>query len=148
MTHAPAPQHRNVEAGVTLVEILVVLSIIAITTGAAMLRLGLGRGAGDLAGAAGQVALAVTEAADAALASGQDRLLELGPDGYRIGVAGGEADWHRLPGLGLARAEGGVGPLRLSADGAAAPFRLRLSADGHSVLLRFDGLRAKVEAAP
>ena len=148
MTHAPAPQHRNVEAGVTLVEILVVLSIIAITTGAAMLRLGLGRGAGDLAGAAGQVALAVTEAADAALASGQDRLLELGPDGYRIGVEGGDADWHRLPGLGLAQAEGGVGPLRLSADGAAAPFRLRLSADGHSVLLRFDGLRAKVEAAP
>ena len=148
MTHAPGPQHRNVEAGVTLVEILVVLSIIAITTGAAMLRLGLGRGAGDLAGAAGQVALAVTEAADAALASGQDRVLELGPEGYRIGVEGSAAEWRRLPGLDLAQADGGAGPLRLSADGAAAPFRLRLSADGHSVLLRFDGLRASVESVP
>ena len=148
MARAPGPQHRNVEAGVTLVEILVVLSIIAITTGAAMLRLGLGRGADELAGAAGQVALAVTEAADAALASGQDRVLELGPEGYRIAVAGSEADWRRLPGHDLAQAEGGAGPLRLSADGAAAPFRLRLSADGHSVLLRFDGLRATVEAAP
>lgn len=150
MTRSPGPQIRRADAGVTLVEILVVLSIIAITTGAAMLRLGIGRGSYDLATAAGQLALSVTEASDASLASGQDRLLELAPEAYRIGFGGSLADsgWRRMPGLSLANVTGDARVLRLSATGASAPFRLRLSADGRSVVVRFDGLQARVEGAP
>ena len=142
------PIRRKAEAGVTLVEILVVLSIIAITTGAAMLRLGIGRAQDDLTNAAAAMALAVTEASDAALASGQDRVLELGPQGYRVGPDGSDPAWRQLSGLGLASAGADAGPWRLSADAASTPFGVRLSSDAKSVQVRFDGLRATVEAAP
>lgn len=150
MTRAPARALRKADAGLTLVEVLVVLSIIAITTGAAMLRLGLGRGQDDLAATATAMAAAVTEASDAALASGQDRVLELGPEAYLIQPDGSASApvWRQTPGLALAAAQGGQGPWRLSADAASAPFGLRLSAGQQSVFVQFDGLRARVETAP
>lgn len=134
----------------TLVEILVVLSIIAITTGAAMLRLGIGRPEDDFGVAVQRLALAVTSASDAALQTGQDRLLQLGPLGYRL-VAPGEASapvWQTIPGLSFLPVAGQDAVLRLSADGAAAPFDLRFASAGKTLFLRFDGLKARIEATP
>lgn len=127
-----------------------VLSIIAITTGAAMLRLGLGQRQDDLVSAAAAMSLAVTQASDAALSSGHDRLVQLGPEAYLIHVDGSTADpvWQQTPGLTITAAQGGAGPWRLSADAASSPFDVRLSAGQQSVTLRFDGLQARVEAAP
>ena len=149
MQAGPALPRRKADAGLTLVEVLVVLSIIAITTGAAMLRLGLGRGQDDLMATATAMAVAVTEASDAALASGQDRVLKLGPEAYLIQSEFSTADpvWRQTPGFDLA-VQGAAGPWRLSANAASAPFGVRLSAGQLSVVLRFDGLRAKVEAIP
>ncbi|MEO6300018.1 MAG: prepilin-type N-terminal cleavage/methylation domain-containing protein [Paracoccaceae bacterium] len=141
-------RQRMGEAGVTLVEILVVLSIIAITTGAAMLRLGIGNGRDQLANTAAATALAITGASDAALASGRDRLIEFGADGYRITTDSGGGDWNGMPGVDITSVEGQTGPRRLPADGSSPPFRLRLTAAGQNALVRFDGLTAKVEGAP
>lgn len=150
MLRATAALRRKPDAGLTLVEVLVVLSIIAITTGAAMLRLGLGGVQDNLLATATTMATAVTEASDAALATGHDRVLNLRPDAYLIAADGSTADpvWRQTPGLKLAASQGGAGPWRLSADAASAPFDLRLSAGPQTVTLRFDGLRATVAGAP
>ena len=168
LTRANQPRRAG-QAGVTLVEILVVLSIIAITTGAAMLRLGVGRDGDPLSAAATGLALALTAASDAALAGGTDRRLQIGPQGYRIASAASAgntanaadaasaadaanaadaasaAPWHPLAGL-TATVDPVTAAGRLAADGSAAPFQIRLAAGGRSLLVRFDGLRARVEA--
>ncbi len=143
------PIHRDPEAGVTLVEILVVLSIIAITTGAAMLRLGFGRSEEDFTAAAEAMAMTVTAASDDALQTGLDRVLQLGPEGYRIVAADAVTapSWHSIPDLTFRPAEGSAA-LRLSADAASTPFVLRFEGAKQSLFLRFDGLKARVEGAP
>ena len=146
----PGPNRRDAEAGVTLVEILVVLSIIAITTGAAMLRLGLGRSEDDFGVAVQRLALAVSSASDAALQTGQDRQLQLGPLGYRLVSARDTTGppWQSIAGLSFLPVAGQDAVLRLSADGASAPFDLRLASAGQTLFLRFDGLKARVETTP
>lgn len=143
------PIHRDPEAGVTLVEILVVLSIIAITTGAAMLRLGFGRTAEDFNATVAAMAMTVTAASDDALQTGLDRVLQLGPQGYRIVAADAETEpaWHPIPDLTFRPADRNSA-LLLSADAASTPFVLRLEGAKQTLFLRFDGLKARVEAAP
>ena len=142
MAARPGPQRRQAQAGVTLVEILIVLSIIAITTGAVMLRLGLGKSDDALTSAAQTMALAVTQASDAALSSGKDRVLEFGALGYSLHSMDAATAWTPLPGLTLTRSDAVAGPLRLSADGTSVPFGLILTQDSRSITVAFDGLRA------
>lgn len=132
---------RQPQAGVTLVEILVVLSIIAITTGAVMLRLGVGRSDDALTSTAQTMALAITQASDAALAGGEDRVLEAGALGWTLHRPGAEPVWTPLPG-GVTVAE--VGPWRLAADGTSAPFGVTLSLRDRAITVAYDGLRAGV----
>ncbi len=144
------PSGRDAQAGVTLVEILVVLSIIAITTGAAMLRLGFGRSTQDFSAAVATMAIAVTQASDDALQTGQDRVLQLGPLGYRLVAADAatEPPWQSIPDLAFQPFNGSTQALLLSADGASIPFDLRLMGPDQTVFLRYDGLKARVGAAP
>ena len=139
---------RDAEAGVTLVEILVVLSIFAITTGAAMLRLGFGRGAEDFNASVAAMAMTITIASDDALQSGLDRVLQLGPQGYRVVAADAvsEPAWQAIPDLTFRPLE--ASSLRLSADAASTPFVLRLEGARQTLFLRYDGLQARVEATP
>lgn len=139
-------RRRQAEAGVTLVEILVVLSIIAITTGAVMLRLGLGRSDDALTSAAQTLALAVTQGSDAALTTGEDRLLEIGPLGFSLHATSAAAPWNPLPDLTLTRSDALPDALRLAADGTSAPFGLVLTQGRRSVTVAFDGLRATAGA--
>lgn len=115
-----------------------------------MLRMGLATGTDDLTAAATSLALGLTAASDAAMASGEDRLVEVAVDSYRIAPAGraAQATWHALPGLTLTRTDGGAEPIRLSSDAASPAFELRLSASGKTSLVWFDGLQAAVEATP
>jgi prepilin-type N-terminal cleavage/methylation domain-containing protein len=147
---AARPTQREPEAGVTLVEILVVLSIIAITTGAAMLRLGFGKSQDDFAAAVQTMALSVTAASDAAMQAGRDGRLELGPLGYRLVSADttAESSWQTLPGLSFQPVFGRDAALPLMADGASPPFDLRLAGAERTLFLHFDGLTARVEATP
>ncbi|MEO8241425.1 MAG: prepilin-type N-terminal cleavage/methylation domain-containing protein [bacterium] len=134
---------RQAQAGVTLVEILVVLSIIAITTGAAMLRLGIGASEDRLASTAQTLALAITQSSDAALATGEDRLLDLGPQAYRLHPASA-ADSQWTPTDGLTFTDPAPVTVRFAADGTSLPFQLHLSQDDRSILITFDGLRATI----
>jgi general secretion pathway protein H len=136
-------RRRSGEAGVTLVEILVVLSIIAITSGAVMLRLGLGRSDDTLTSTAQTMALAVTQGSDQALSSGQDRVLMIADQAYALQPANTDPVWTALPGLTLTRADAATDPLRLAADGTSAPFALVLAQAGRSVTITFDGLTAR-----
>ena len=140
MVKRPGP--RRADLGVTLVEILVVLSIIAIAAGATMLRLGLGRSDDALTSTAQTLALAITQASDAALSTGEDRLLQLGPLGYSLQPASLPPAWMPLRDLTLSRGDARPNPLRLAADGASPPFDLRLTQGQRSVTVAFDGLRA------
>jgi general secretion pathway protein H len=137
---------RHAEAGVTLVEILVVLSIIAIAAGAVMLRLGIGRSDDALTSTAQMLALTLTQASDTALSTGEDRVLEVGGLGYSLHPASVAAVWTPLPDLTLTRSDAAPDPLRLAADGTSEPFQLRLSQGGRFVTVAFDGLRATAGA--
>ena len=148
MSPSSLPCRRNATAGLTLVEVLVVLSIIAIAAGAAMLRLGIGHGADDLQASATRLALAITAASDQAMESGQDQRLDIGPEGFRIAALRSEteAPWHSLVGAGFVDPTSAT--FVLAADGTAVPFDLRLGSGRASTLLRFDGVQARVETLP
>ena len=136
------PGARQADLGLTLVEILVVLSIIAIAAGATMLRLGLGTSDDRLTSTAQTLALALTQASDAALSTGEDRLLQIGPLGYALHPASLPPTWTPLRDLTLSRTDALPDPLRLAADGASSPFDLNLTQGQRSVTVTFDGLRA------
>lgn len=148
MTYCPLPNRRNASAGLTLVEVLVVLSIIAIAAGAAMLRLGIGQGADDLSASATTLALAITAASDQAMVSGHDQRLDIGPEGFRLAPVLSETDplWQPLTNTDFA--DPTSASFLLAANGTASPFVLRLGSAGASTLLRFDGLQAWVEPLP
>jgi prepilin-type N-terminal cleavage/methylation domain-containing protein len=139
---------RNADAGLTLIEVLVVLSIIAVTTGALMLRLGGGRTEDDLTASTASLALVITAASDRALVSGRDERLDIGPDGYRVYPAGAEKapPWQTLTNSTFADPTSAT--FLLMADGTSAPFQLQLRSAEVSTMLQFDGLRATPEAEP
>ncbi len=141
-------KRRTADAGLTLVEVLVVLSIIAVTTGALMLRLGGGRTENDLTASAAGLALVITAASDRALVSGRDERLDIGPDGYRVYPMGTESapPWQKLTNTSFADPTSAT--FLLMADGTSTPFQLQLRSAEASTVLRFDGLRATPEAMP
>lgn len=117
--------------GLTLVEMLVVLAIIGVASGAAALALPGWRTPG-VEGEARVLARAVQAAADSALSGDAPAVLRADPHGYRIGTAAR----HDLP-----------PEMRLDFAGTASldeGARLALKLDGAraSWIVVFDGLRA------
>lgn len=152
------PPQRRRDAGITLVEMLVVLSVIAVAAGVVMLRFP-GNAGATPATEAVALALVLTRASDQALTSGRPRSLDWGQDGYRV--------LHWLPGSGwvaevgteralapasaLTRPDGAVaGPVVIATDALTAPAIFRLGTGTAAWLVAFDGLAAQAmpEAAP
>lgn len=130
------PPHRRPDAGVTLTEMLVVLALIAVASGAAMLRLGSVTGNTPARAALEALAQDMRQASHDALMSGSDAVLEWRADAYRLSVDAA-GDWTPLP----ARLRlDGTGLYRIQADGAGMPLRLMARGDDGAFILAFDGV--------
>ena len=155
MRAVPAHAIDRRDAGLTLIEVLVVLALIAVLAGSA--SIGLGRiGREDrLAEAAALLATRLQTVADAAVHSGTPAAFLWTRDGYGFAtLTGGE--WAPAP-TGFAPETRLDGGLSLYGDGSAFvihghavpdgdPLVLRLESGSAAVQVRFDGLTAQVAA--
>lgn len=158
-----ADLRRDAEAGLTLVEVLVVLVLIATVAGAVGLSLGSDRGAATLSSEMTLLQARFDRASDEALLSGAAVAFAWSETGYRF-VVGAPDDWrphpvsilgapHALPNeIRLSGAQAGerffvVTPDLWPAEGA--PLELRFEQDGGTGAERliWDGAAARREAA-
>lgn len=126
------------EAGLTLIEMLVVLAIIGVASGATLLSLAPRRSIG-VEVEARRLAATVQQAADATMASDGPTAIVVDAAGYRLdGI--GAAPRHDLPaGIGLVGAPANPVALALG-NGAALDLTIARGSDAWTV--SFDGLRA------
>ena len=128
------------DAGLTLLEMLVVLAIIAIATGATLLTLGPRRG-DPVEVEARQLATAIGAATDRSIATGAATAIVADPHGYT--VTGGAR--HELAAdVELRGAVGVALPLALD---AARPFDLVVAHGATAWRVAFDGIRASTAVA-
>ncbi len=130
---------RRIDSGVTLIEMMIVLAVIGVATGAATLGLGaLGR---DNAAEreARRLATAMGFAVDGALISGVPRVMTWDAQGYQIE---GGARRELGPGVMLARADGVAERVTLSADATGA-VDFMIQGQGPVWRVAFDGLSAR-----
>lgn len=119
------------EAGLTLIEMLVVLAIIGVVSGATMLSLAPARSIG-VEVEARRLAVALQGAADAALVADAPVVLAADAAGYSLGKAR-----HELP-EGMRLAGVPAAPLVVG----EVPLDLTIARGGDAWSVRFDGLRA------
>lgn len=135
---AARPTVASAEAGLTLLEMLVVLAIIGIASGATVMSLSSHGPAAEVE--ARRLAGTMQAAADGALLGGTPAALYADARGYRIG-----GDRHALPdGMRLEGVPTTVAPLALD-DTSAVDLTLVRGDEAWSV--RFDGLRASASRA-
>lgn len=144
-------------AGMTLVEILVVLTIVGVMAGITVLSVGIGDRGVSLESEANRLADRLRLASDETLVTRRPLTLVFDPSGYQfvrdVSAGGAEAsealrERHALPGgirlIGLDVAS----PMAIDPDGATpvATFALSQGDDGWQV--QFDGLNATVAPMP
>lgn len=141
---------RKADAGVTLIEMLVVLSIISIAAGVLILKFA-GPSSADPRAEAGRLADTLSQAAETALYSGNPSRLIWSADSYRIdtfkpglGWQPTEASEPLANGLSLRRNDGHDGPLMIAPGGIALPARFLLTSAAASWRVDFNGLSAVV----
>lgn len=142
------------DTGMTLVEMLVVLTITGVMSGATVLAISRANRAEDLRIEGQRLASRINAAADAALVTNSRWALEWDARGYQIvGPApevlptGGAAaaPRHDLPrGVSLA---GRVSPVVIDPDAPAPPITLVLAASQERLEVRLDGLSASISPA-
>jgi general secretion pathway protein H len=147
---APEPS----EAGLTLVEMLVVLAVVGVMAGVVVLSAGSGSGRGAEVEAR-RLAARLDLAADEAMVTGHSVAFVGDKDGYRFLVqqAGQWRDEtapalepYRLP-SGLSLEGTGAAPIVIGADGGGNPLDLRLvPRKGASWAIAFDGVATTAKA--
>ena len=146
------------EAGLTLVEVMIVLAIIGVTGGVAVLGLGSGDRGMRVEAEAGRLAARLRLAADEAMITQQPIALSWDERGYGfVTPEPGSRDWrpspvaalgerHTLPaGLSLSGERAGE-PMLVGADGAGAPIRLAVAGRNATWNVTFDGLNVDASA--
>ena len=136
---------RHHQAGVTLIEMMIVLVVIGVATGAA--TLGLGALARDDAAeqAARRMATAISLGVDAALITGVSQSVVWDAQGYGVGTGARQV---LDPAVVLARADGMAGPAVLSAGADGAPVVFVLDGRAGPWHVAFDGLSVQAAAGP
>ena len=149
----PAPQR-----GMTLVEVLVVLAILAITSSVTLLAIGAGSGMNGQAEAK-RLQSRLQLAADRTMLSAEPIAFAASANGYGFvewNAARGEWQPSRLANLGEAhRLPNGMAlqssdprsPLPIGADASGQGFTLTLSADRRRWTVSFDGMTARLDPA-
>lgn len=139
--------------GMTLVEVLVVLAIVAISGAAIVLSIGSDKGI-DSRAAARRIQAQVQLAADQTMIADVPMALQLGKDGYRFVELSEETGaWgpSRDPALfetftvpeGMTLTADAT-LLPIDVNGAALPFRLVLAGDAGRWVIAFDGITARL----
>jgi general secretion pathway protein H len=136
---------RKAQSGVTLIEMMIVLAVIGVATGAA--TLGLGALARDDATerAARQMAAVIGGAVDEALISGVSQGLVWDGAGYQTGTG---ARRTLPPAVTLAREDGSGDAVVLAGDATSPPMAFVLQGSGGQWRVVFDGLSAVATAGP
>ncbi|RYY47358.1 MAG: type II secretion system protein GspH [Sphingomonadales bacterium] len=148
---------RRSEAGMTLVEMLVVLAIVAVMAGAVSLGIGSVTRAPSVETEARRLATRLQAAADDAMLG--DRLIAFTTEPHGYGFASYGADgqliartddalgFHRLP-SGMLVTLDVKPPVVLGIDGAGRPMSAVLESGAQRWLVTFDGLTARAMPAP
>lgn len=146
---------RRGDSGLTLIEMLVVLSILSIAAGVLILRFA-PHGSRDPAAEAGHLADLLAAAGETALYSGTLQALVWTSDRYRLDIYHPGTGWQtelgdagRVLGSGLSLSrDTGDGPLLIAPGGLALPAAFRLTSPARVWRVDFDGLSARVSAGP
>lgn len=143
------------EAGLTLIEMLIVLSIIAISAGAIALGIGATTRQPTLESEARALAALIQSGADDAMLG--DRLVALTVDEHGYGFASwdgrgwvAKGDYHDIP-SGMVVTFNVKPPVMLGADGSGQPMIATVTPDGGRASgwrVRYDGLTAVAEPVP
>jgi general secretion pathway protein H len=139
------PPRRRPEAGVTLIEMMIVLVVIGVATGAATLGLGAVGRADAPAHEARRLATVIGQGIDDALISGVTRAVAWDARGYRVGTGGR----HDLPAaVTLTRSDFLPDAAVLSANAASVPLAFVLTGGGDVWHVDFDGLSVRAVPGP
>ena len=153
-----APYFRARDAGLTLFEMLIVMAIIGIASGAAVMGTSVLTRDNRARDEARHLAVLLQVAGDEALVNGQPLALEWSEGGYGfrrwLGDAAGWgaaldarlASFRALPSdLILTRRDGQTGPVSIAPDGMGSAVTLQLDGAGALWSVAFDGLRARAQ---
>lgn len=143
------------DAGMTLVEMLIVLAIVGVAAGGVTLGIGAATRAPSVESEARRFATRLEAAADDAMLG--DRMVALTVDAGGYGFARVAADgmiptgtpridYHRLP-AGVAMTLSAAPPLVLGLDGVSKPLTATLANGDGGWIVRYDGLSATVAPA-
>ena len=150
-------RQRSGSAGFTLVEMLVVLAIIAVSAGAVSIGIGSITRAPSVETEARRLATRLQAAADDAMLGDQLVAFTVQKHGYGFATVGANGQmvartddafgFHTLPG-GITMTLSVRPPVLLGSDGAGRPMSAVIESGSQRWLVRYDGLNASAAPAP
>lgn len=157
----PITRQRQADHGMTLIEMMVVLVIVAVMAGLAISGLSAGSTQRTLSGAADVLVQRLALASDEAMVTGRPLAFSTRPAGYGFVQWQGDAGWQPVKEGPLAQSTdlgtevkitasaqdeanlASTGIFLIAPGGDAAGFTVELQASGHRRLVLFDGLNAR-----